>query len=191
LCATAVSKAGYPDTGLPEVAVIGRSNVGKSSFINAVANRKNLARVSAAPGKTRTINFYKVSDLFCLVDLPGYGYAKVSKTEYASWGRMIEEYLRERKELGCVVMLLDIRREPTADDLTMLEWFNHYGREVHFVATKADKISRNEAVHKTEAIKKKLGIGRDSRVMVFSSLKKTGREEIYKHIFDKIVYNGV
>ncbi|HFR3412279.1 TPA: ribosome biogenesis GTP-binding protein YihA/YsxC, partial [Streptococcus suis] len=141
---SAVSKAQYPDDDIPEIALAGRSNVGKSSFINTLLGRKNLARTSGKPGKTQQLNFYNIDDKIRFVDVPGYGYAKVSKTERAKWGKMIEEYLTSRDNLRVVVSLVDMRHEPSADDVQMYEFLKYYEIPVIVVATKADKIPRGK-----------------------------------------------
>src|SRR5690242_10317748 len=141
---SAVKREQYPSDNRVEIAFVGRSNVGKSSIINALTNRKKLAKVSQTPGKTRLINFFLINNDFFLVDLPGYGYAKVSKAEQASWGKTIETYLHGRDELKRVVLLVDSRHKPTADDITMYEWIKHYGYDVIVVSTKKDKLSSNE-----------------------------------------------
>ena len=146
---SAVKKSQYPIDQRVEIAFVGRSNVGKSSIINALTNRKKLAKVSQTPGKTRLINFFLINNDFYLVDLPGYGYAKVSKAEKASWGETIERYLNGREELKRVVLLVDSRHKPTADDIMMHEWIKHYGYDVIVVATKSDKLSNN-ALRKSE-----------------------------------------
>ena len=144
----------YPEGTLPEIAFAGRSNVGKSSFLNAVINRKNLARTSGKPGKTRTINFYNVNEEFRLVDLPGYGYAAVSKAEKAQWGKIIETYLMTREQLAEVILLVDIRHEPSAQDVQMYDWISAYGFEGYVMATKADKISRGSIARHVNIVAK-------------------------------------
>ncbi|WP_303974615.1 ribosome biogenesis GTP-binding protein YihA/YsxC, partial [Streptococcus merionis] len=146
----------YPADALPEIAMAGRSNVGKSSFINGLLNRKNLARTSSKPGKTQQLNFYNIDDHLRFVDVPGYGYAKVSKTERAKWGKMIEEYLTSRENLRAVVSLVDMRHEPTADDVQMYEFLKYYDIPVIVVATKSDKIPRGKWNKQESVIKKRL-----------------------------------
>ena len=181
--ATAVRPEQYPPAGLPEVAVIGKSNVGKSSFINTMAGRKDLARTSGAPGKTRVINFYNLDGRLRFVDLPGYGYAKVSKAESAKWEKMIEGYLRGRRELALVIFLLDIRHEPGANDKLMADWFRHYGREILYVATKSDKISRNALQKNLSVLRKTIAPDdRGLKILPFSSLSRAGREEIWERL---------
>ena len=181
--ATAVRPEQYPPPGLPEVAIIGKSNVGKSSFINCMAGRKGLARTSGAPGKTRVINFYNLDGRLRFVDLPGYGYAKVSKTEAAGWRKMIEGYLKGRTELALVIFLLDIRHEPGANDRLMADWFRHYGHELLYVATKSDKINRSALQKNLSAIRKTIAPDERGREIIpFSSLNRAGREELWQRL---------
>ncbi len=182
LKAVAVKKNQYPEDTLPEVAFAGRSNVGKSSLLNTLTNRKNLARVSGTPGKTRTINFFQINDAFRIVDLPGYGYAKLSKSATADWGNMMETYLANRENLRLVIQLVDIRHEPTAQDVQMYQWLQHYGLDGVVVATKADKISRNQLRTQMNLIRKTLGMAQDDIVLPVSSLKKTGYEDLWSVI---------
>ena len=151
LLVSAVKEAQYPVGNVPEVAMVGRSNVGKSSLINKVLNRKNFARTSSKPGKTATINFYNIDKKINIVDLPGYGYAKVSKKEQMAWGEMINHYLENREQLKLIFLLVDSRHLPTEDDLMMLEWIEHYGIDYYVIATKTDKLKpsqRNEQLEK-------------------------------------------
>ena len=182
LKAVAVKKNQYPEDTLPEVAFAGRSNVGKSSLLNTLTNRKNLARVSGTPGKTRTINFFQINDAFRSVDLPGYGYAKLSKSATADWGNMMETYLANRENLRLVIQLVDIRHQPTAQDVQMYQWLQHYGLDGVVVATKADKISRNQLRTQMNLIRKTLGMAQDDIVLPVSSLKKTGYEDLWSVI---------
>ena len=185
---SAVKKEQYPITGLPEIAFVGRSNVGKSSIINALTNRKKLARVSQTPGKTRLINFFIINgDEFYLVDLPGYGYAKVSKTEKASWGKTIETYLNGRQELKRVVLLVDSRHKPTADDIQMHEWIKFYGYDEVVIATKSDKLSNNELRKSEKVIRETLNLGKEDKLYFFSSLNKKGKDELVDNLFGPIV----
>lgn len=179
---SAVSKAQYPDDILPEIAMAGRSNVGKSSFINSLLNRKNLARTSSKPGKTQQLNFYNIDDQLRFVDVPGYGYAKVSKTERAKWGKMIEEYLTNRDNLRAVVSLVDMRHEPTGEDVQMYEFLKYYDIPVIIVATKADKIPRGKWNKQESIIKKKLQFDKSDQFIVFSSVSKDGVEEAWQAI---------
>lgn len=186
---SAVRKEQYPDDGLPQIAFVGRSNVGKSSSINTLLNRKRMARVSQTPGKTRTINFYKINREFYLVDLPGYGYAKLSKEEKSSWGKVMEEYFINSKNLVHVFILVDIRHEPKEDDLMMIDFVRHYGIPVSIIATKSDKVTRNDAAKSKQAIKKKLRLVGEP-ILPISALKKTGAEEIWDHILEIYRENG-
>jgi GTP-binding protein len=185
LDAVAVAPTQYPDSGFPEVALAGRSNVGKSSLINSLVNRKALARTSGTPGKTRTINFYNVNDELYLVDLPGYGYAKVSRDEKHKWGKMIEEYITNRNMLKLVVQLVDIRHEPTQDDKLMFQWMKATGSQAVVVATKADKLSKNEMFKNIAVIKKSLQVEKNDIFISFSSETKMGREELWE-IIEKV-----
>ncbi|MDF3001475.1 MAG: YihA family ribosome biosis GTP-binding protein [Bacillota bacterium] len=178
LVATAVKKNQYPEDNKKEIAFAGRSNVGKSSLLNLLVNRRNLARVSGSPGKTRTINFYEINEEFRIVDLPGYGYAKVSKSVTENWGEMIEGYLAGREGLLKVVQLVDIRHTPSAQDVQMYQWLRHYGFDGIVVATKADKISRNEMTKCISEIRKTLGLSPEDKVIPVSTLKRTGYDEL-------------
>jgi len=180
---SAVRKEQYPDDGLPQIAFVGRSNVGKSSSINTLLNRRKFARVSQTPGKTRTINFYKINSEFYLVDLPGYGYAKLSKAEKASWGQIMEEYFVNSKNLVHVFILVDIRHEPKEEDLLMFEFVRHYNIPVSIIATKADKVTRNDAANSKRTITKKLRLVGEP-ILPISALKKTGVDEIWDHILN-------
>ncbi|MEY8700108.1 ribosome biogenesis GTP-binding protein YihA/YsxC [Streptococcus ferus] len=171
---SAASKAHYPQDDLPEIALAGRSNVGKSSFINTLLGRKNLARTSSKPGKTQLLNFYNIDDKLRFVDVPGYGYAKVSKSERAKWGKMIEEYLTQRENLRAVVSLIDMRHEPTADDVQMYDFLKYYDIPVILVATKADKVPRGKWNKQESLIKKKLAFDQADQFIVFSSVSKEG-----------------
>ena len=179
---SAVSAKQYPDTTLPEIAFAGRSNVGKSSLINLLLNRRNMAKVSSTPGKTRTVNFFLINDSFRIVDLPGYGYAKLSKAETESWGKMMEAYLSKRENLVKVFQLVDIRHEPTAQDVQMYEWLKYYGLSGVVIATKADKVSRNEMNKNRSMIARKLGCEEGDVIIPVSALKKTGVEDVLEVI---------
>lgn len=168
-----------PDTGKPEVAFAGKSNVGKSSLINGLMNRKSLARTSAQPGKTQTINFYNINDAMYLVDLPGYGYAKVSQSEKEKWGKMIERYLHTSKNLKAVFLLIDIRHEPSANDVMMYEWILNKGFEPIIIATKADKIKRSQLHKHLKMVKDGLKLRPGGKILPYSALTKQGREEIW------------
>lgn len=176
---TAVGPAQYPTNNLPEVAFAGRSNVGKSSLINTLVNRKSLVRTSSTPGKTRHINFFTINDELFLVDLPGYGYAKVSKEEKKSWGKMIEDYLNHREPLKLVVLLVDIRHEPTEDDKLMFDWMKATGSNIVVVATKADKLTRNHANKSLALIRKSLSLSEGDILMPFSSDTRQGKDELW------------
>ena len=168
-----------PRNDKPEIAFAGKSNVGKSSLINALMNRKSYARTSAQPGKTQTINFYNINDALYYVDLPGYGYAKVSKTEKERWGRMIENYLKKSEQLKCVFLLVDIRHEPSANDRQMYDWVVYNGYEPVIIATKLDKIKRSQKDKQIKLIRTGLGLGKEVTVIPFSAETKQGREEIW------------
>ncbi len=171
-----------PDTGRPEVAFAGKSNVGKSSLINGLMNRKALARTSAQPGKTQTINFYNINEAMYLVDLPGYGYAKVSAAEKEKWGKMIEGYLHASKELRAVFLLVDIRHKPSANDKQMYDWVCHNGYEPVIIATKLDKLKRSQVAKSLKEIRTGLGLPKEGKILPFSAETKQGREEIWELI---------
>ena len=168
-----------PDTGRPEVAFAGKSNVGKSSLINGLMNRKALARTSAQPGKTQTINFYNINEAMYLVDLPGYGYAKVSAAEKEKWGKMIEGYLHNSKELRAVFLLVDIRHKPSANDKQMYDWTCHNGYEPVIIATKLDKLKRSQVAKSLKEIRIGLGLPKEGKILPFSAETKQGRDEIW------------
>lgn len=182
---SATNKSHYPQDDIPEVALAGRSNVGKSSFINTMLNRKNLARTSGKPGKTQLLNFFNIDDQLRFVDVPGYGYARVSKKEREKWGKMIEEYLTTRKNLKAVISLVDLRHEPSADDIQMYEFLKYYEIPVILVATKADKIPRGKWNKHESMIKKKLDFDKSDTFIIFSSVNKAGVEESWSAIFQK------
>lgn len=177
---SAVKKDQYPELNLPEIAFSGRSNVGKSSLINSLLNRKSLVKVSSNPGKTRTINFFLINEEFVLVDLPGYGYAAVSKTEKQTWGRMIEDYLKYREMLKNVVLLVDIRHAPTADDKMMYDFIKYYRESVVIAATKLDKITKNAVAKNLKVIKETLGVDDRDIIIPYSSSNHSGREELWE-----------
>lgn len=182
ICA-AVKPSQYPQDGVPEIAFAGRSNVGKSSLINLLLNRRKLAKVSATPGKTRTINFFSINGgEFRLVDLPGYGYAKVSKAETADWGKMMESYLSKREGLKAVVQLVDSRHAPTAQDKQMYEYLRYYGLDGIVAATKADKLSGSELSKNLAMIRKELQLTEEDTLIPVSALKRTGTEELLGRI---------
>lgn len=180
--AIAVKPRQYPPENLPEIAFAGRSNVGKSSLLNNLTGRKKLAHVSGNPGKTRTINFYKINDNFRIVDLPGYGYAKLSKSMTEGWAEMMEAYISGRKNLRKVVQLVDIRHEPSKLDIQMYDYLRYYGLDGIVVATKADKISSNQKQKSLNIIRKTLNMNKDDVIIPISSLKKTGTENLIKEI---------
>lgn len=176
---SAVSKKQYPNDLLPEIALAGRSNVGKSSFINKLINRKSLARTSSKPGKTQTLNFYKINDAFYFVDVPGYGYAKVSKTEREKWGKMMEEYFQTRENLKAVLLVTDIRHEPTKDDIQMYDFLKHFELPVIVVATKMDKIPKGKrAIHLKRTINT-LQVEKGDLVLPFSAETGEGKDEAW------------
>ena len=168
-----------PNNTLPEFAFAGKSNVGKSSLVNAFMNRKSYARISSQPGKTKTINYYNINGEFYLVDLPGYGFAKVSESVKVQWGKMIERYLKKSPTLKAVFLLVDIRHEPNANDVQMYEWITANGFEPVVIATKADKVSKNEANKQVSVIRKKLNCAKDTLIIPFSAQDKRGLEDIY------------
>ena len=176
--AVAVKPSQYPPDNLKEIAFAGRSNVGKSALLNLLTGRKKLAKVSGSPGKTRTINFYVINDEFRIVDLPGYGYAKVSKSVSQDWGAMMEKYFQTRENLLKVIQLVDIRHEPSKQDVEMYNYLRYYGLDGIVVATKADKISRNQIPKHIKQIKQTLKLGKDDIVIPVSALKRTGYEEL-------------
>lgn len=171
-----------PEHDKIEIAFAGKSNVGKSSLINALMNRKALARTSAQPGKTQTINFYNINDTLYLVDLPGYGYAKVSQTEKEKWGRLIERYLHSSAQLKAVFLLIDIRHEPSANDRQMYDWILHNGYEPIIIATKLDKIKRSQVMKQVKLVKEGLQVRPGTIVIPFSAETKQGRDEIWEVI---------
>ena len=171
-----------PDTELTEVAFAGKSNVGKSSLINALMNRKSYARISATPGKTQTINFYNINEELYLVDLPGYGYAKVSEKEKKEWGRLIERYLHSSLKLKAVFLLIDIRHDPSANDRLMYEWIVSQGYHPIIIATKLDKIKRSQTAKQLKAVRQGLGLSSGTIIIPFSSVTKQGRDEIWEFV---------
>ncbi len=175
---SAVGPGQYPDGEQPEIALLGRSNVGKSSLINKFVNRKNLARTSSRPGKTQAINFYHINEAWYFVDLPGYGFAKVSKEQKAVWGKFINEYLSSREQLAGLIQIVDLRHPPSADDVTMYEWVVASGIPYLIVATKADKISRGQWQKHEMIIRKRLNASKDASVVLFSSISGSGSEEL-------------
>lgn len=179
---SAVKKAQYPEDGRPEIAFVGRSNVGKSTLINTLTNRRKLVKVSSTPGKTRLINFFLINDNMYFVDLPGYGYAKVSKKEKENWGYIMEQYLVERDQLKKIVLLVDSRHKPTSDDINMYNWIKHYNYEVLVVGTKLDKLKRNDINKNKKIIRDTLKMDKDDKILLISSLNKEGKEEVLEQI---------
>ena len=170
-----------PENDKPEIAFAGKSNVGKSSLINALMNRKSLARISATPGKTQTINFYNINREIYLVDLPGYGYAKVSEKEKEAWGKMIERYLHKSTMLKAVFLLIDIRHDPSKNDKMMYDWILHQGYEPVIIATKLDKLKKSQVAKQLKAIRTGLGLVSGTTVIPFSDKTKKGRDEIWEY----------
>ena len=175
-----------PENTLPEIAFAGKSNVGKSSMINALMNRKSYAKTSSQPGKTQTINFYNINDMFYCVDLPGYGYAKTSEETRAKWGKMIEKYLNKSTQLKQVFLLIDIRHNPSANDRQMYEWIVYQGYTPIIIATKLDKINRSQIQKHVKMVKEGLGLPKDGIVIPFSSQTKQGLEQIWA-VVDNLV----
>ena len=178
----ATRRSQYPEEGKPEFLLVGRSNVGKSSFINAILSRKNLAYTSSRPGKTQTLNFYSVNDSFYLIDVPGYGYASVDKKTQSKFGMMIEEYLEKRTVLKRVFLLIDFRHKPTEDDLLMYKYLKYYNLRVRVVATKIDKIAFGQREKYKNIILNTLNIDKDDSLILFSSVTKDGKKDIYSII---------
>lgn len=176
---SAVSPAQYPETALPEFALAGRSNVGKSSFINKMLNRKGLARISSKPGKTQTLNFYLINEILHFVDVPGYGYAKVSKTEREAWGKMIETYFTRREQLRAAVLIVDLRHPPTADDRMMYGFLKHYEIPCIVVATKADKIPKGKWQKHLKVTKETLELEKGDHLILFSSETGEGKDQAW------------
>lgn len=182
LIISAVRPEQYPETDLPEYALAGRSNVGKSSFINTMIRRKSMARISQKPGKTQTLNFYKIEEALFFVDVPGYGFAKVSKTEREKWGVMIETYITSREQLRGVIQIVDLRHKPTEDDRMMYEFLKYYEIPVIVVATKADKIPRSKWQKNTKIVRETLDFDPDDKFVLFSSETKMGKDEAWQFI---------
>lgn len=178
LAATGVALAQFPKDALPELAIVGKSNVGKSSLINMLLGRRKLARISSTPGKTRTINFYEINNQFYFVDLPGYGYAKVAKSQQQQWGQMIENYLYQRDCLTGILFLVDIRHAPGKNDLLMYQWLKHYGFPVILVATKSDKLKRSQIQKQLHDIRTSLDLSQQDLIIPCSSTNKVGRDDL-------------
>lgn len=179
---SAVKPEQYPEDGLPEFALAGRSNVGKSSFINKMIGRKSLARISSKPGKTQTLNFYRIEEQLFFVDVPGYGYAKVSKTEREAWGKMIERYITARSVLRAVVLIIDLRHSPTNDDIMMYDFLKYYNIPAIIIATKADKIPKGKWDKHKKIVKEALDMDKNDPIIVFSSETGLGYEEAWAEI---------
>ncbi|MBO4245126.1 MAG: YihA family ribosome biogenesis GTP-binding protein [Bacilli bacterium] len=175
----AVRVSQYPEDNLPEFLLCGRSNVGKSSFINTLLARKNFARTSATPGKTQTLNFYLCNNAFFLVDVPGYGYAAVDKQKQKKFGLMIEEYIKTRENLKRVFMLVDFRHKPSEDDILMLNFLRYYDMPVTIIATKYDKVNTNQRIRLEKLLKETLNLNENDSFITFSSVTKKGREEVF------------
>ncbi|RNF40913.1 ribosome biogenesis GTP-binding protein YihA/YsxC [Planococcus salinus] len=182
LVISAVRPDQYPEGGLPEFALAGRSNVGKSSFINKMIGRKSMARISSKPGKTQTLNFYKIEDKLFYVDVPGYGYAKVSKSEREAWGKMIERYITEREELRAVIQIVDLRHPPSKDDIAMYDFMKHYELPCIIIATKADKIPKGKWEKHKKIVRETLDMEKGDPLIVFSSETGLGKDAAWKEI---------
>lgn len=183
---SAVRKEQYPELNLPEVAFVGRSNVGKSTAINSITNRKRLARTSSTPGRTRLVNFFKINNEMVLVDLPGYGYAKISKQEKEKWGTIIEDYIGKSDYLKRFVLLVDSRHKPTEDDLIMLNYMRHFKKEIIVVGTKLDKLKRNDRKKNEKLIRETLDLRENEILILYSSVTKENIEKIIKEIFKEL-----
>jgi GTP-binding protein len=176
----------YPPATLPEIAFVGRSNVGKSSLINTLVGRKKLAKTSNTPGRTQLINFFTINEKVSFVDLPGYGFAKVAQSVKKDWGDMIEAYLRERQCLALVVLILDIRRDPSEDDLSLRDWLMHYRIPYLYVLTKTDKLSNNQTIAHQRAIERTLGVLSGKKPILFSAITQRGKEQIWQFLEDHL-----
>ncbi|MDD4111911.1 MAG: ribosome biogenesis GTP-binding protein YihA/YsxC [Herbinix sp.] len=172
----------FPENDKPEIAFAGKSNVGKSSLINSLINRKSLARTSSSPGKTQTINYYNINDALYFVDLPGYGYAKTAEVVREKWGKMVERYLMSSKQLKLIFLLIDIRHEPSQNDKNMYEWILFHGFMPVIIATKMDKINRSQIAKHIKMIKEGLGASSETKIFPFSSLSKQGKDELWNYI---------
>jgi len=176
----------YPPATLPEIAFAGRSNVGKSSLINTLVGRKNLAKTSNTPGRTQLINFFTINEKISFVDLPGYGFAKVSQSVKKNWGEMVEAYLKERQSLALVIFILDIRRDPSKDDLSLRDWLEHYRIPYLYVLTKADKLSNNQSVSQRSKIERNLHAEAGRGIILFSAKTEKGKNDIWQVLEDRL-----
>ncbi len=176
----------YPPATLPEIAFVGRSNVGKSSLINTLVGRKNLAKTSDTPGRTQLINFFSINESMLFVDLPGYGFAKVSQSVKKNWGEMVEAYLKERQSLALVVFILDVRRDPSSDDLSLRDWLENYRIPYLYILTKTDKLSNNQAIARKRAIEKNLQVSSEKKPILFSAKTQKGKSDIWQFIEDHL-----
>lgn len=183
---SSTKKIHYPVTNLPEFVFMGRSNVGKSSFINAICKRKKLAYTSSKPGKTITLNFYNINDSFVLVDVPGYGYAQKLVEDRLKFGKMIEEYLETSEHLKSCFLIVDIRHDPTNDDVLMYEYLKHFNKKVVVIATKADKLSKNQIAHNQKRVKDVLKLSKEDRLIVVSSETRFGIENVYDYLIEEL-----
>lgn len=190
IVAVTALKKQYPPDNMPEVAFAGRSNVGKSSLLNMLTGRKKLAKISGSPGKTRTINFYEINDTFRIADLPGYGYAKVSKSVTEDWGEMMETYFTGRMGLRKVIQLVDIRHEPSKQDVQMYEYLKYYGLSGYVVATKADKVSRNQMAKNISVIRKALSMEKADKIIAVSALKGSGKSDLLNMVDEALKEPG-
>ncbi len=187
---SAVKPAQYPDDALPEIALAGRSNVGKSSLINCLLRRKNLARTSSKPGKTQTINFYRINDTFYFADVPGYGFARVPKNVKKTWGKMMETYLVGRKQLKSVIQVVDLRHPPSKDDQSMYDFLKYYQIPVCVVATKADKVTKGKWQQHLKAVRETLGMEKEDPLLLFSAQTAYGKEQLWNLIEEQVAVNN-